>query len=75
MVFGSCCYISSNCFKEMISSSVKIEGTQQGLNVSFEVTKAFSHTEEELKEVRYVFPNDLKNCIYDTMFIVGEKVI
>ena len=59
----------------MNTKSVKIEGVQRGLLVNFEVTQTFYHTEKEAKEVSYVFPNDLKICIYDTTFVDGDEII
>ncbi|KAK8852775.1 von Willebrand factor A domain-containing protein 5A [Tritrichomonas musculus] len=59
----------------MDAKSIKIEGVQKGFLVNFEVTQTFIHSEKVSKEVHYVFPNDLKICIYDTIFVVGEEII
>ncbi|KAK8842130.1 von Willebrand factor A domain-containing protein 5A [Tritrichomonas musculus] len=75
MVFGTCCILIDDHIKSMNTKSVKIEGVQRGLLVNFEVTQTFIHTEKEAKEVSYVFPNDLKICIYDTTFVVGDEII
>lgn len=75
MVFGSCCIVDDDRVKSMNTKSVKIEGVQRGLLVNFEVTQTFYHTEKEEKKVSYVFPNDLKICIYDTTFVVGDEII
>ncbi|KAK8834521.1 von Willebrand factor A domain-containing protein 5A [Tritrichomonas musculus] len=75
MVFGSCCYLKNDKLSGMKAKSVKITGEQVGLIVNFEVTQSFIHSESEPKEIHYVFPNDLKICIYDTTFVVGDEVI
>lgn len=75
MVFGSCCILVDDRIKSMNAKLVRIEGVQRGLIVNFEVTQTFSHSEKEPKEASYVFPNDLKICIYDTTFVVGDKII
>ena len=73
--FGSCCFTQDHHLKMMNAKSVKIEGTQQGLIVNFELTQEFFHTEKDLQEVSYFFPNDLKFCIYDTTFIIDQTLI
>lgn len=75
MVFGSCCILIKDDLRSMKAKSVKIEGEQRGLLTNFEVTQTFTHSEKEPQEVHYVFPNDLKICIYDTTFVVGEEII
>lgn len=47
----------------------------QFLNHHFEFIQTFYHSEEGPKEVSYIFPNDHKICIYDTIFVVGEEII
>ncbi|KAK8895163.1 von Willebrand factor A domain-containing protein 5A [Tritrichomonas musculus] len=75
MVFGSCCILLNNNLISMDAKSIKIEGVQKGFLVNFEVTQTFIHSEKVSKEVHYVFPNDLKICIYDTTFVIGEEII
>ena len=73
--FGSCFIIQKDKIKEMEVLSIKIEGFQKGFIVNFEITQSFIHNEQTPKEVKYVFPNDLKICIYDTTFVVGDEII
>ncbi|OHT14129.1 von Willebrand factor type A domain containing protein [Tritrichomonas foetus] len=75
MVFGSCCILVDNKFKSMTAKAMRISGTQRNLIARFDVEQVFEHSEAEPKEVSYVFPNDMKICIYDTTFIVGTEVI
>ncbi|KAK8892617.1 von Willebrand factor A domain-containing protein 5A [Tritrichomonas musculus] len=75
MLFGSCCFLNENRMNNMNTKSIKINGVQSELLVNFEIIQTFYHSEKEAKEVSYVFPNDLKICIYDTTFVVGEKII
>lgn len=75
MLFGSCFMTEENKIKEMKAKSIKIEGFQYSLVTNFEVTQAFEHSEPTPKEVKYVFPNDLKICIYETTFVVGDEII
>lgn len=75
MVFGTCCISKDANLQSMTTRSVKIEGTQHGLITNFEVTQTFTHSESDLQEVSYIFPNDLKMCIYDTTFVVGDEII
>ena len=55
--------------------SIKIDGVQRGLLVNFEIIQTFYHSEKESKKVSYIFPNDLKECICDTTFFVGDIII
>lgn len=51
MVFGSCCFIEDDQIREMNAKSVRIEGTQHGMIVNFEVIQTFSHSQKDPKEV------------------------
>ena len=75
MVFGTCCILLNNSLINMNAKSIQIEGVQRGFIVNFEITQTFTHSEKSAKEVHYVFPNDLKICIYDTTFVVGDEII
>lgn len=75
MVFGSCCFVKNGELNEMNAKSVTINGIQRGLIFNFEVTQTFVHYESDAQEINYIFPNDLKICIYDTTFIVGKEII
>lgn len=75
MSLGSCCYIEEDELKDMDIKSVSIEGVQNDLIVNFEVTQTFKHQEKKEKEIHYVFPNDLKICIYGLTFVVGDEII
>ena len=74
MSFGSCCILDGSRYSLMNAKSVEVKGEELGLLVNFEVTQTFYHEESSPKEVSYIFPNDLKMCIYDTTF-VGEEII
>lgn len=75
MPFGSCCIKNETDYSEMNAKSVEIKGEQSDLLVNFELVQTFYHTESKPQEVCYMFPNDLKICIYDTTFVVGNEVI
>ena len=74
MSFGSCCIVDNSRYSLMNAKSVEVKGEELGLLVNFEVTQTFYHEKSDPKEVSYIFPNDLKMCIYDTTF-VGEEII
>ena len=59
----------------MKAKSVEVKGEEFGLLVNFELCQTFYHEESSAKEVSYIFPNDLKMCIYDTTFVVGDEII
>ena len=75
MSFGSCCISEDNENIEMEAKSVQIKGNQCGLLFNFELIQTFYHTQQNPQEVSYLFPNDLKICIYDTTFVVGKEII
>ena len=75
MSFGSCCVQKDGNFHMMESHKVKIEGFQKGLILNLEVSQTFINKTEELAEISYIFPNDLKICIYETTFVLGYQVI
>ena len=75
MSFGSCCVLDGSRYSVMDAKSVIVKGEELGLLVNFEVTQTFYHEESKPKEVSYIFPNDLKMCIYDTTFVVGNEII
>ncbi|KAK8840937.1 von Willebrand factor A domain-containing protein 5A [Tritrichomonas musculus] len=75
MTYGTCCILNNDNQRCMEIESVQINGFQRGLLVNFEIIQSFIHHEKEAKEVSYMFPNDLKICIYDTTFIIGDEII
>lgn len=76
MSFGTCCFRKSDdAFCMMTSNKVQIEGFQKGLILNLEVTQTFMNTYEDEAEICYVFPNDMKICIYETTFILGYQII
>ncbi|KAK8846018.1 von Willebrand factor A domain-containing protein 5A [Tritrichomonas musculus] len=75
MGFGSCCVLSDGRLINMNAKSIKIECFQRGFLVNFGIIQTFTHSENRAKEVYYVFSNDLKICIYDTIFVVGQEII
>lgn len=75
MPFGSCCVQKDGNFHMMESHKVRIEGFQKGLILNLEVSQTFINKTEELAEISYIFPNDLKICIYETTFVLGYQVI
>lgn len=77
MTFGTCAIFDNNSFKPMTSSLVKIDGVQHSLLTNFEILQTFKHNESDAKkkEVKYLFPTDLKICLYDITFVVGTEII
>ena len=75
MSFGSCCIYDDSEYSSMNAKSVQIKGEQSGLLINFELIQTFYHTESKPQEVCYLFPNDLKLCIYDTTFVIGKEII
>ena len=75
MSFGSCCILDDSDYSKMNAKSVQIKGEQTGLLINFELIQTFYHTKSKPQEVCYLFPNDLKLCIYDTTFVVGKEII
>lgn len=75
MTFGSCCILKDNEFYAMKSHEVHIEGVQKCLILNLEVSQTFRNTSEEIAHISYVFPNDLKICIYETSFILNDQLI
>ena len=75
MLFGSLCFLDNNVLQGMTPKSIIINGFQRSLIVNFEVEQSFYHSEKNVKEISYIFPNDFKICIYDTTFIVGDEII
>jgi hypothetical protein len=54
---------------------VSIIGEQGGFIVCFTVKQVFYHTSPSPADVRYIIPNDIKICMYDTEFRVGSETI
>lgn len=52
----------------MNAKSVIVDGNQHVLIFNFEMSQIFVHDEPNPQEISYIFPNDLKICIYDTTF-------
>ena len=75
MTFGSCCILKGSTFNKMDAKSIKIEGIQRGLIISCQITQIFMNSSRNQKEAYYIFPNDFKFCIYNTTFVVGDKII
>lgn len=75
MTFGTCCISRNNDLFKLKPKYVKIEGVQKGFIVNFEMIQAFRINSPESQEISYIFPNDLKMCIYDTTFMIGDTII
>lgn len=75
MAFGTCCISRDNDLFKLKPKYVKIEGVQKGFIVNFEMIQAFRINSIESQKISYIFPNDLKMCIYDTTFMIGDTVI
>ena len=75
MSFGTFCVLIHEDFYKMKAKSVTIEGAQQGLILNLEITQTFKNNQSTPQQISYIFPNDMKLCIYDTTFIVGDKMI
>ena len=76
MAFGTCCISQyNNRLYKLKPKYVNIEGIQKGFIVNFEMTQAFRINTTESEEISYIFPNDMKMCIYDTTFTIGDKII
>lgn len=59
----------------MKTKFVDIKGEELGLLVNFEVTQTFYHESTDPVNFIYILPNDLKMCIYDITFVVGDEII
>ena len=75
MTFGGCYIRSDSSIETMALKSVEIKGEQKELLNNFEITQIFIHSKPEGQEISYVFPNDMKICIYDLTFVVGSEII
>lgn len=76
MSFGSCCVEKGENFFIKTPKSIKIEGVQQNLIINLEITQTFKNKNNSKEEsISYIFPNDSKLCIYDTVFVIGDNII
>ncbi|KAK8838496.1 von Willebrand factor A domain-containing protein 5A [Tritrichomonas musculus] len=75
MSFGSCCILEKSDFYKMKPKKVEINGFQKGLIMNLEVTQTFQNKSEKNVEISYIFPNDMKICIYGITFVLGNKII
>ena len=73
MVFGTCCFADNN--NQIKAKSIDIEAEQFGLITCLKLTQTFKNSQEVAKEIKYVFPNDIKICIFDITFYIGDQVI
>lgn len=75
MSFGSCYILKDNDFDKLESHNVDIAGSQIGLIMNIELTQCFMNTTEETAQISYIFPNDMKICIYEITFVMNNEII
>lgn len=75
MALGSTCILYQNVFLKLKPKKVSINGTQKGMLLNLEIRQTFENEACDPMDISYIFPNDLKMCIYDLTFVIGDKTI
>ena len=73
--FGSLIMFNGQTISQIPAESIKIEGVQHSLLANFEMTQTFKHYERSPQDISYLFPTDLKICIYDLTFVIGKEIV
>ena len=74
MVIGYLSYLKDDETITLSPKSVSIEGDLYGLIANIKIIQEYQ-SDNEIKELSYVFSTDQKFCIYKTSFVIGDKVI
>ena len=75
MVLGSLVICKTTGKARMHPTAVTIKGSLRGFIGDFTVRQDFKQSVSKLAELSYIVPNNMKMCIYDTTFYVGDEII
>ncbi len=70
-----CIYVPEQHRKQLELTNYQIHGTQFNNFCNFNTEQTFRNTNKETIEITYLFPNDSKFCVYDSLFIVNGHEI
>ena len=75
MVLGSISYSDKTSWKPMPLKGINIQGKQQNLLCTYEITQVFFNPTNEAVDSEYIIPTRNEICLYDTTFYVGNEII
>ena len=75
MVLGSLVVIKDTGKARIPPTGVTITGCLRGFIGDFTVRQDFKQDIADVIEMSYIVPNNMKMCIYDTTFYVGDEII